>query len=360
MENMVNEITFESYKNKKIFITGHTGFKGTWLSIWFDLLGAEVKGYSINSKYKFYTEIKKSLNKHTSIEGNINNKKKLEKEILSFQPDYIFHLAAQPLVKRSYKYPLETFNTNIIGTANLLDAVRKLKKRCNVICITTDKVYLNNNDKIAFKEEDKLGGYDPYSSSKAACEIIIESYRNSFFNYSDFESHQIALSSARAGNVIGGGDYSNNRIIPDIFRSLSNNKLINVRNPKFIRPWQHVIEALNSYLILGLNLNINPSKFSTSYNFGPDKEDILSVEDLVKTAIDLWGSGGYKITENQDFHEAQFLMLDNKKAKLELNISPKWDAKQAISVTINWYKKSLYKNENLYQMCIDEIKKFNK
>jgi CDP-glucose 4,6-dehydratase len=360
MENMVKEFTFERYKNKKIFITGHTGFKGTWLSIWFDLLDAEVKGYSINSKYRFYSEIKKSLKKHISIEGNINNKKKLEKEILSFQPDYIFHLAAQPLVKRSYKYPLETFNTNIIGTANLLDAVKKLKKRCNVICITTDKVYLNNNEGIAFREDDKLGGYDPYSSSKAACEIIIESYRNSFFNPSDFETHQIALASARAGNVIGGGDYSQNRIIPDIFKSLSDNKIIKIRNPQFVRPWQHVIEAINSYLILGLNLDNNPKKHSTSYNFGPDKEDILSVEELVKEAIRAWGSGGYKITGKKDFHEAPFLMLDNIKSKKELNIFPKWNAKQAISVTINWYKKSLKSDTNLLLMCIDEIKKFKK
>ena len=357
---MVKEITFESYKNKKIFITGHTGFKGTWLSIWFDLLEAEVKGYSKKANYRFYSEIKNSLKNHTSIEGNINNKKKLEKEILSFQPDYIFHLAAQPLVKQSYKYPLETFNTNIIGTANLLDAVKKLKKRCNVICITTDKVYLNNNEKIAFREEDKLGGYDPYSSSKAACEIIIESYRNSFFNSTDFESHQIALASARAGNVIGGGDYSKNRIIPDIFKSLSENKLINIRNPKFIRPWQHVIEALNSYLILGLNLDNNPKKYSTSYNFGPDKDDILSVEELVKEAIRIWGSGRYKILGKQGFHEAQFLMLDNRKAKEELYIFPKWNAKQAISVTMNWYKKSLNTDTSLLLMCIDEIKKFKK
>jgi len=360
MENMVNEITFERYKNKKIFITGHTGFKGTWLSIWFDLLEAEVKGYSKSSNYRFYSEIKNSLKNHTSIKGNINNKKKLEKEILSFQPDYIFHLAAQPLVKQSYKYPLETFNTNIIGTANLLDVVKKLKKRCNVICITTDKVYLNNNEKVAFREEDKLGGYDPYSSSKAACEIVIESYRNSFFNSSNFESHQIALASARAGNVIGGGDYSKNRIIPDIFKSLSENKLITIRNPKFIRPWQHVIEALNSYLILGLHLDNNPKKYSTSYNFGPDNDDIVSVEELVKEAIRIWGSGGYKILGKQDFHEAQFLMLDNRKAKVELNIFPRWNAKQAISVTMNWYKKSLNADTDLLLMCIDEITKFKK
>ena len=329
-----------TYKGKRVFVTGHTGFKGSWLIKILSDLGALIKGYALapENSTNLYTEINGDL-LCESVISDLRDSDALKKAVLDFQPDFVFHLAAQPLVRLSYEKPSETFEVNAIGTANLLDAVRLLEKRCNIVLITTDKVYHNNEWEYPYRENDKLGGYDPYSASKACCELVIDSYKNSFFNVSKYEIHKKASAVGRAGNVIGGGDWSKDRLIPDIAKALSVNKEIVVRNPKSVRPWQHVIEPLFGYLELGIKLNTDPIKYGQAFNFGPDTSDALSVEEMVKRSIKNWGSGSYKpVVDVNSPHEAGLLKLDISKALNELNWKPVFDAHTAIERTINWYK----------------------
>jgi len=329
-----------TYKNKNVFLTGHTGFKGSWLLYWLKELGAQVKGYSLEPMEKdgLFNQLNGS-SLCDSIIADIRDKKRLTQEIVSFQPDYVFHLAAQPLVRLSYEIPAETFEVNAIGTANVLDGIRQLEKPCIGIMITTDKVYENKEWHHPYRETDPLGGYDPYSASKACTELVISSYKNSFFNHNDYNHHQKTIAAARAGNVIGGGDMAKDRIIPDIIRALIDKSPIEVRNPKAIRPWQHVIEPLSGYLLLGALLLTDPIKYSGSWNFGPQLEDNLDVESLVRTAINVWGEGTYDtpVQLNQP-HEAGLLKLDISKAMAELKWKPRWNASQAIHHTLSWYK----------------------
>ena len=340
MENLVNKLA-SYYKDKKVFITGHTGFKGAWLCALLNKLNAQIKGYALKPEYEnsLFNIIQSSINIESIID-DIRYEKHLREEIELFQPDYIFHLAAQPLVRRSYEIPAETFDINVTGTAHVLEAVIKLKKKCIVVIITTDKVYENKEDNsILYKEEDTLGGYDPYSTSKACVELVASSFRNSFFNLKNYDTHKKAIATVRAGNVIGGGDWNKDRIIPDIIRSLQNNKPIEVRNPNAVRPWQHVLEPLSGYLLLGGMLSDEHEKFSKPYNFGPLPNDHLSVKDLVEDAIQIWGSGKWKdISNSNEPHEANYLKLSIERAQKELNWYPKLNAQQAIEYTINWYK----------------------
>lgn len=328
------------YNNKKVFITGHTGFKGTWLLAMLRQLGATVKGYALAPEdSKPFHDLFSSYDLCESIISDIRNRERLRSEINSFQPDYIFHLAAQPLVLRSYEIPAETFEINVAGTANLLEMVKELGKKCSIVVVTTDKVYENKEQNILYKEGDRLGGYDPYSASKACTEIVVDSFRTSFFNTGSFESHRKAMASARAGNVIGGGDWSKNRIIPDTAKALLNGETIKVRNPDAVRPWQHVLEPLSGYLLLGGFLYDHPLLFSGAYNFGPYPEDHLTVRELVELAIHLWGSGTFEINEpGNKLHEANLLQLDINKAITELKWIPKLNATEAIKWTIAWYK----------------------
>lgn len=329
-----------TYTGKRVFVTGHTGFKGSWLIKILSDLGAVIKGYSLapENRTNLYKEIDGD-SMCESVIGDLRDKEVLKKEVLDFQPDYIFHLAAQPLVRLSYEFPSETFEVNAIGTANLLDAIRLLKKKCNIILITTDKVYHNYEWEYPYRENDRLGGYDPYSASKACCELVIDSYKNSFFNKSNYNIHQKGIAVGRAGNVIGGGDWSKDRLIPDIVKSLNFKKEVIIRNPMAIRPWQHVIEPLFGYLELGVKLNSDPIKFSEAYNFGPNPTDALSVEKMVIESINIWKSGSYKIsTHSNNPHEAGLLKLDINKALNELNWKPVFNASTAIERTINWYK----------------------
>ena len=357
---MTNDYLNSFYK-KKIFITGHTGFKGAWFSLWLTKLGAKVKGYALKPEKKsLFNQIEPSL-KITSVFADIRDREKLKKEILKFQPDFIFHLAAQPIVFESYKTPIETFETNIIGTAHLLDALKFLKKKCAVVIITTDKVYQNIEKNYAYKETDKLGGYDPYSASKAAAELIIDSYRSSFFNPENFNMHKKAIASARAGNVIGGGDYAKDRLVPDIFKALCKGDSILVRNPDAVRPWQHVLESLSGYLQLAFFLYKEPQKFATSFNFGPALKDTKSVEHLVKRAIASWGAGNYhNSTPGNAPHEAGLLKLNIEKAKNELGWMPRWNSDLAIDKTIQWYRNSIQKNSDIFNLCINNINDFVK
>ncbi|MBX2921429.1 MAG: CDP-glucose 4,6-dehydratase [Chitinophagaceae bacterium] len=342
MENMVNRNTLALYYNRKrVFITGHTGFKGAWLTLLLKELGAETKGYALPPEYKngLYDEISGDIKQGESILADIRDKTQLKKEIEIFQPDYVFHLAAQPLVRRSYRIPAETFQVNVAGTANLLESINSLQKKCTVVVITTDKVYENREQHTLYKEEDALGGYDPYSASKACTELVVNSFRNSFFNVGLFDKHQKAIASARAGNVIGGGDWSTDRIIPDIIRSLQSGQDIIVRNPLSVRPWQHVLEPLTGYLLLGGLLNEYREKYSSAFNFGPLPGDHLTVKTLVERAIKSWGSGTWTAASNPDQpHEAGLLQLDITKAQTELKWKPKLNAESSIDWTIDWYK----------------------
>lgn len=360
MESLVN-MDFENiYKGKRVFVTGHTGFKGSWLISWLHLLGAEVKGYALTP------ETNKDL--YTVINGNelcqsviadIRNKEQLINSINSFEPDFVFHLAAQPLVIESYNNPVYTHEVNVIGTANVLEALRCLKKPCIAVMITTDKVYHNYETGQAYKEVDRLGGYDPYSASKAAAEIVIDSYRKSFFNPLKYSDHQKSVSVARAGNVIGGGDWAKNRIIPDIVKALSNGEAVNVRNPNAIRPWQHVLEPLSGYLTLAAKQTNDPLQFASAFNFGPHLQDNITVQKLAERAIESWGSGTIEtLLSSNAVHEAGLLQLNISKSQKELNWHPILNSTLAIQQTIEWYKQVLQEKQPARTVTFKQIKSF--
>lgn len=334
------EMNFSAYKGKRVFVTGHTGFKGSWLWAWLHQLGAVVRGYSLPpaSSQSLFAQIR-GEEMGESILADILHKEKLAEAIVSFDPDFIFHLAAQPLVRLSYDIPVETFEVNAIGTANVLNAVRRVQKPCTVVCITTDKVYENKEWHYPYRETDRLGGYDPYSASKSCAELVISSYRASYFNTKQYPAHQKSIAVARAGNVIGGGDWAKDRIIPDIVNALKNGKAIPVRNPKSVRPWQHVLEPLAGYLQLGVKMLEEPIKFADAWNFGPFGEDNLTVEELVKLAIDIWGEGEMQKMQLANApHEAGLLKLDISKTVNDLGWKPRMNAGEAIAATIQWYR----------------------
>ncbi len=356
MESLVTGSSFKNlFKEKKVFVTGHTGFKGGWLITWLDLLGAVIKGYALKPEEKecIYNKVASHI-KHENKIGDIRDKSKLKKEIISFQPDFIFHLAAQPLVRKSYLIPSETFDVNVTGTANLLEALIDLKKKCSVIIVTTDKVYENFERDQPYKETDRLGGYDPYSASKACVEIVAASFRQSFFNDNNFNKHKKKIATARAGNVIGGGDWSEDRLIPDIIKHLKKRLPIPVRNPNSIRPWQHVMEPLRGYLTLASVLDNEKKHISSAFNFGPLQNDHISVKDLVLLAIEIWESGEWEDKSNKEdsAHEASILKLDIEKAMNELSWIPKLNSKQAIQLAIDWYKQP---DKNLYDFTVSQI-----
>ncbi|MBB3696332.1 CDP-glucose 4,6-dehydratase [Flammeovirga yaeyamensis] len=336
----LKDILSKSYKNKKVFVTGHTGFKGAWLILLLHKLGAEVKGYALQPEERsLYNDISGD-NFCESIIGDIRNQSNLIKELHAFQPDYVFHLAAQPLVLASYEHPVYTYETNVMGTVYLLDAIRQLEKKCHIVMITTDKVYENKEWLYPYRETDRLGGFDPYSSSKASSEIAIASFIKSFFPVEQYNQHQKAVAVVRAGNVIGGGDWAANRIIPDIVKALSNEETINVRNPRAVRPWQHVLEALIGYLQIGKKLSEEDdiAVWASAWNFGPLYDEFVDVETLVQNAVEIWGSGNYEAVEVKQPHEAKLLRLDCSKASNLLGWQPQKNASEAINFTIQWYK----------------------
>ncbi len=347
----------EAFSGKRVFITGHTGFKGSWLCYWMQSLGAIVKGYSLPPATKpnlfSHLELDKNID---SVIGNINDYSTLSCELIDFNPDFIFHLAAQPLVRKSYKDPLDTFQTNVVGTANILQALHYLHKPCVCVCITTDKVYQNNEWIYPYRENDRLGGYDPYSASKACSEMVISSFSNSYFSTKTYPDHKKAIASARAGNVIGGGDWSEDRLLPDIVRALSEKKNILIRNPSAVRPWQHVMEPLSGYMQLALSLQQDVNKYSGGWNFGPQPDDNFSVTELAKIAINIWGEGNLKVSEDVNApHEAHLLRLDISKAAGELKWFPKMRAEEAIQRTIQWYK-AFYSGSKANDLVEEDLK----
>ncbi len=329
------------YKNKKILITGATGFKGAWLSMWLHMLGAKVyaTGYSPNkNKNLFY-----SLNLHRKIKItmlDIRDKKKLSSYILKNKPQVIFHLAAQPLILEGYKEPYKTYEINTLGTLNIIEISRNFNFIRSLVCVTSDKCYESNYSTKGFKESDRLGGIDPYSGSKASAEIIIKTYIESFQK----KQKLFGIASARAGNVMGGGDQSPNRLLPDIVNSLFKRKKIIIRNPNFNRPWQHVLEPLFGYLILAAKLYKDPKKYSGAWNFGTEKNTITSVLSIVKYAIKFWGYGHLKIKKQKKFYEQENLQLNIQKSKKILKWKPKYSIQKCVQLTIEWYKNVLNKN----------------
>ena len=350
MEAMVELL--EKYRGKKVYITGHTGFKGAWLSYLLDKHGAIVKGYALqpNTKPSLFEKIVFSSN-FSSEFSNILDNKKFKDSIVAFQPDYIFHMAAQPLVIDSYHDPAATFSTNVLGTLNLLEIIRKSEIEATVVIITTDKVYENLELNRAFEEEDKLGGHDPYSASKAAAEIVSHSYKSSFF-----QSGNTRIATARAGNVIGGGDWSKDRLIPDIIRSFVNKEKLEIRNPHATRPWQHVLEPLNGYLKLALAIE-READLQGGWNFGPEIKDVASVKDIVETTLRLGFVTEVEYTAPK-FHEAKFLQLNNAKAK-QINWSPVWSAQESIELTLQWYK-GYYEGVSITELIDNDLKQYEK
>jgi CDP-glucose 4,6-dehydratase len=347
------EVIRDNFYNKKVFITGHTGFKGSWLTFILDQVGSYTKGFSLNPNT--FPSLYNSLNfseKHESIISDIRDSESLKNEIENFKPDFIFHLAAQPLVIESYMNPKDTFDINFNGTLNLLESIKHLDLKCSVIIVTTDKVYYNEDYNIPFKEMDKLGGKDPYSASKAATEILIDSYLKSFF-----KDTKIHIATVRAGNVIGGGDWSDYRLIPDIVKSIFEREKLLVRNPKSTRPWQYVLEPLNGYLQLAIALDKNEKQFQGSWNFGPVDGDNKSVEELIKITKSLGFELDVKYEKNEIQKEAKYLSLNIDKAKKHLNWKPKWNSTIAMNLTLLWYK-DYYNGINPNSLIKNEIEKY--
>ena len=342
MDVFVPMNSLSHYRGRKVFLTGHTGFKGSWMLGWLALLGARVKGYALAPQGDADASLYASVGGDAlceSVIADIRDRDRVRREIEAFQPDVVFHLAAQPLVRQSYEIPTETFDANVMGTVHVLDALRGLQRPCAAVMITTDKVYENREWPCPYRESDALGRYDPYSASKAAAEIVIAAYRSSYFNPAAFARHGKAIASARAGNVIGGGDWSRDRIVPDVVRALRQGLPVQVRHPGAVRPWQHVLEPLGGYLLLGARLAADPARFAESWNFGPAPDDTFTVEELVRTAIKVWGAGRYETPHQAEQpHEAQMLQLDISKTVSRLGWQPRLRSREAIEWTLAFYR----------------------
>ncbi len=348
------------YRGKKVLITGHTGFKGSWLSIWLHELGAEVCGVALEPFTERDNFVLSGIGNKikADIRADIRDLQQMKEIFKKYQPEIVFHLAAQPLVRLSYDIPVETYEVNVMGTVNIMEAIRATKSVKVGVMITTDKCYENNEQLDGYVETDPFGGYDPYSSSKGACEIAISSWRRSFFNPADYGiKHIVSLSSVRAGNVIGGGDWALDRIIPDCIRAIEANKSIDIRSPKSIRPWEHVLEPLSGYMLLAMKQWEHPTEYSEGWNFGPEAESVSTVWEVATEIVKNYGSGELRNMEDSNApHEAKLLMLNINKAKTRLGWKPRMNMQQCIALVVDWYKR--YSNEDAYNLCIEEIKKF--
>lgn len=343
------------FKNKRILITGDTGFKGSWLSLWLKSLDAEVYGYALPAEIEnSHFNLLNLANEITHIDGNLLDHEKLNKTFQDVQPVIVFHLAAQALVRLSYDEPKLTFDTNVTGSVNILEAIRRTTSVKSLIYVTSDKCYKNKEWIWGYRENDELGGYDPYSASKAAAEIVFSSYRDSFFS----KNKNIGIASVRAGNVIGGGDWALDRIIPDCIRSIMHEKEIEIRNPLATRPWQHVLEPLSGYMLLAQKLYENPIQFSGSWNFGPTIESIKTVKELTEKTIEIFGKGSVSIGEtDKPKHEAGLLHLNCDKSIHQLGWNPVWNFEQTVKTTIEWYKNYL-NGANPKELSINNIYQF--
>ena len=348
------------YKDKRVLVTGHTGFKGSWLSIWLHELGAEVVGVALDPYSERDNFVLSGISSKikADIRADIRDGKRMKEIFAEYQPEIVFHLAAQPLVRLSYDIPVETYEANVMGTIHVMEAIRVTKSVKVGVMITTDKCYDNNEQNEGYVETDPFGGYDPYSSSKGACEVAIQSWRRSFFNPADYgKKHTVSLASVRAGNVIGGGDWALDRIIPDCIRALEDGRVINIRSPKSVRPWEHVLEPLSGYMILAQKMWNDPTGYCEGWNFGPEAESVSTVWEVATALVKNYGVGELKASSDPNaVHEAKLLMLNINKAKTRLGWKPRMDMQHCMALVADWYKR--YKNEDVYNICIDEINKF--
>lgn len=353
MESMVNR---EFWKGKRVFVTGHTGFKGSWLVTWLVNMGAKVTGYSLapETQPSLFSEIEKDL-AMDSIIGDICDYESFSQALKKANPEIVLHMAAQPLVRLSYDKPIETFQTNIIGTANLLDICRKMTGLKAVVVITTDKVYENKEWVWAYRENDELGGYDPYSSSKACTEIVTSAMRRSFFH----SPNTAGVATVRAGNVIGGGDWAGDRIVPDVVRAFQKSEVVKLRNPNSIRPWQHVLEPLSGYLMLAEKVyQGDRATFCSSWNFGPETHNAVPVEKLVQLLASHWPGVRWEIDKGPHPHEAFYLKLESSKAKQLLEWFPKWGVEKTTQMTMDWYRAFYKKEASAFELCSSQINEY--
>jgi CDP-glucose 4,6-dehydratase len=350
-----------SWQGKRVFLTGHTGFKGAWLTIWLHSLGAKVTGYALKPPTKpSIFELCRLDRKIKSNIGDVRDAAKLKKAMLAARPEIVIHMAAQPLVRLSYKEPSATYETNVMGVVNLLEAVRACPGVKAVVNVTTDKCYENKEHARAFREDEPMGGYDPYSSSKGCSELVTAAYRNSFFNPKDFKKHGVAIASARAGNVIGGGDWAEDRLIPDIIRAGLRGEKVRIRNPRAVRPWQHVLEPLSGYLRLAEKLYTHGPRYTGAWNFGPDAGDAKDVEWIIKRMFAAWPEApGYVIDKARHPHEAHYLKLDSSKARSELGWAPRWHIGTAIDNIIAWTRAYAAK-QDMHAVCLKQIAEYTK
>lgn len=349
-------LTSEFWDGKKVLITGHTGFKGSWLSLWLHSLGAKVTGYALDPPTD------PSLFRCARVDdivvdrrGDIRDYERLARVMQEARPEIVFHMAAQPLVRESYRNPVETYAVNVLGTVNLLEGVRHCRSVRAVVNITTDKCYENHEWAWGYRENDRLGGHDPYSNSKACSELVTASYRTSFFNRADCHAHGVAVATARAGNVIGGGDWAADRLIPDCFRAILSGVPIRVRNPHAIRPWQHVLEPLAGYLLLAQRLSTEKSAWASGWNFGPYDDDARPVQWLVERLCSLWGNdASWVLDEGVHPHEAHYLKLDCSRARTELGWRPKWSLEQALDSIVDWTR-ACHQGRDMRALCLQQI-----
>jgi CDP-glucose 4,6-dehydratase len=344
------------WKKKRVYVTGHTGFKGSWLSLWLSNLGAEVKGYALEPETKpcLFEEANVLELIHSEI-GDIRNLEQLKKSIKDFEPDILIHMAAQPLVRLSYQEPIETYDINVMGTVKVLEVARQVENLKSVVCVTTDKCYENREWEWGYRENEAMGGYDPYSSSKGCAELVTVAYRRSFL-----QEKGIGLASARAGNVVGGGDWSKDRLIPDILKAFEKNEPVIIRNPDSIRPWQHVLEPLSGYLRLAQKLYDNPKQYAQAWNFGPHDNDSKPVKWILERMVEKWGKDVSWLQDERNHpHEANYLKLDISKAKNQLGWEPIWNLDQTLDRIVLWHQAWL-KGDNIQNKCLQEIEDYMK
>lgn len=355
MKHLFNNI----YQNRKVLITGHTGFKGSWLCLLLHKLGADVYGYALepptNPSLFEEAKIEELI---TSYIGDIRDYDNLLKVMTEVQPEIVIHMAAQPLVRESYKIPVETYSINVMGTVHLLEACRHTNSVKAIVNVTTDKCYENKEWHWGYRESEPMGGYDPYSNSKGCSELVTSAYRNSYFNPQKYQEHEVAIASARAGNVIGGGDWADDRLIPDFIRAISKGEELKIRSPYAIRPWQHVLEPLSGYLALAAKLFTEGAKYAEGWNFGPDDRDAKNVEWITNTICQLWGDGAkYSVDPDPQPHEANYLKLDCSKAKAELDWVPKWNIETTLRSIVDW-NKAFMSGKNIREITLQQINQY--
>lgn len=348
------------WKGKRVLLTGHTGFKGSWLSLWLQSMGVQVIGYSLtppnNPSLFDVAEVGKGM---TSIIGDIRDLEHLRAVFAEHQPEIVIHMAAQALVRYSYVNPIDTYSTNVMGTVHVLEAARLTKRVRTIVNVTSDKCYENKEWTWGYRENEPMGGYDPYSSSKGCAELVTVAYRNSYFNPDKYGEHGVAIASGRAGNVIGGGDWAEDRLIPDIMRAIAQGKPVHIRNPHAIRPWQHVLEPLSGYLMLAQKLYEEGASYAEGWNFGPSDEDAKPVQWIVEKFTQSWGEGAsWKLDDGNHPHEAHYLKLDCSKAKARLGWHPRWHLEETLSAIVDWHQ--AYQNsENMREKTLQQIAKYN-